>query len=44
LHDFNSQIASVCYPILYRNGQLLETRLIERMDQAPGTDKPGQGK
>lgn len=30
--DFNSQIASVAYPILYRGGQLLETRLIETME------------
>jgi len=37
LHDFNSQIASVCYPILYRNGQLLETRLIEGTSPAQGT-------
>jgi phosphate:Na+ symporter len=33
LKDFNSQIAVVCYPILYRGGQLLDTRLIERMEQ-----------
>ena len=30
--EFNSHIAAVAYPILYRNGQLLETRLIEEMD------------
>lgn len=30
--DFNSQIAAVAYPILYRGGQLLETRLIETME------------
>ncbi|MCX8953343.1 Na/Pi cotransporter family protein [Ruegeria sp. NA] len=29
--EFNSHIAAVAYPILYRNGQLLETRLIEEM-------------
>jgi phosphate:Na+ symporter len=29
--EFNSHIAAVAYPILYRNGQLLETRLIEDM-------------
>ncbi|GAA6194500.1 Na/Pi cotransporter family protein [Phaeobacter gallaeciensis] len=29
--DFNSHIASVATPILYQNGQLLETRLIEDM-------------
>ncbi len=32
--EFNSHIAAVAYPILYRNGQLLETRLIEDMDGA----------
>ena len=31
--EFNSHIAAVAYPILYRNGQLLETRLIEDMPQ-----------
>jgi phosphate:Na+ symporter len=31
LREFNSHIAAVAYPILYRNGQLLETRLIENM-------------
>lgn len=29
LREFNSLIAAVAYPILYRGGQLLETRLIE---------------
>ena len=29
--EFNSHIAAVAYPILYKNGQLLETRLIEDM-------------
>ncbi len=29
LREFNSHIAAVAYPILYANGQLLETRLIE---------------
>lgn len=29
LREFNSLIATVAYPILYRGGQLLETRLIE---------------
>jgi phosphate:Na+ symporter len=29
--DFNSNIAAVATPILYANGQLLETRLIEQM-------------
>ncbi len=32
LKDFNSQIAAVAYPILYRGGQLLETRLIASID------------
>ncbi|MFW8633517.1 Na/Pi cotransporter family protein [Cribrihabitans pelagius] len=31
LREFNSHIAAVAYPVLYRNGQLLETRLIEDM-------------
>lgn len=31
LREFNSHIAAVAYPILYLNGQLLETRLIEDM-------------
>ncbi|MGR3760949.1 Na/Pi cotransporter family protein [Roseobacteraceae bacterium NS-SX3] len=31
LREFNSHIAAVSYPVLYRNGQLLETRLIETM-------------
>ncbi|AZV76514.1 Na/Pi cotransporter family protein [Parasedimentitalea marina] len=31
LREFNSHIASIAYPILYQNGQLLETRLIEDM-------------
>ena len=30
LRDFNSHIASAAYPILYRGGQLLDTRLIEQ--------------
>jgi len=32
LRDVNSHISAVAYPILYRNGQLLETRLIQDMD------------
>lgn len=32
LREFNSHIAAVSYPLLYQNGQLLETRLIEEMD------------
>lgn len=31
LKDLNSQISAVAYPILYKHGQLLETRLIENM-------------
>ncbi len=31
LKDLNSQIAAVAYPILYKHGQLLETRLVETM-------------
>lgn len=31
--DFNSNIAAVATPILYANGQLLETRLIEEMPE-----------
>lgn len=34
--EFNGHIAAVAYPVLYRNGQLLETRLIEEM---PLTEK-----
>ncbi len=33
LREINSHIASVSYPILYRGGQLLETRLIETMSE-----------
>ncbi|MEH6833040.1 MULTISPECIES: Na/Pi cotransporter family protein [Falsihalocynthiibacter] len=32
LRDVNSHIAAIAYPVLYRNGQLLETRLIQEMD------------
>jgi len=32
LNQFNSRVASLAYPILYRGGQLLETRLIEDLD------------
>lgn len=34
LNQFNSHVASLAYPILYRGGQLLETRLIENLDNA----------
>ena len=36
LRELNSQIASIAYPILLRNGQLLETRLISEDDDAHG--------
>ncbi|MEC8293066.1 MAG: Na/Pi cotransporter family protein [Pseudomonadota bacterium] len=32
IREVNSHVASVCYPILYRGGQLLDTRLIEALD------------
>jgi phosphate:Na+ symporter len=32
LRDINNHISAIAYPILYRNGQLLETRLIENLD------------
>lgn len=32
LREFNSHVAAVSYPLLYQNGQLLETRLIEEME------------
>ncbi len=35
--EFNNQISSVVFPILYRSGQLLETRLITRMDDTSTT-------
>lgn len=34
LREFNSHIASIAYPLLYKHGQLLETRLIEDMQAA----------
>ncbi len=33
LKDLNSQIASIAYPILYRHGQLLETRLVGEINE-----------
>ena len=33
LRDINSHVSAIAYPILYRNGQLLETRLIQDMDK-----------
>ena len=39
LREINSHIASVSYPILYRGGQLLETRLIETMTQNDDEDE-----
>ena len=35
LRDFNSHMSSAAYPILYREGQLLETRLIEQNFEDP---------
>ena len=34
LKDLNSQFAAIAYPMLIRGGQLLETRLIEALDEA----------
>ena len=36
LNQFNSRVTTLAYPILYRGGQLLETRLIENLDSADG--------
>ena len=33
LKDLNGYCTEIAYPILYRNGQLLETRLIEALDE-----------
>ncbi|QIE55647.1 Na/Pi cotransporter family protein [Pikeienuella piscinae] len=33
LREVNSHISAIAYPVLYETGQLLETRLIERMPQ-----------
>ncbi len=33
MREFHSHISSIAYPILYREGQLLETRLIEDMPE-----------
>ncbi|MDA7965225.1 Na/Pi cotransporter family protein [Ruegeria sp.] len=41
--EFNSHIAAVAYPILYRNGQLLETRLIEDMPQVEDSETEVKG-
>ncbi len=35
LRDLNGHISAVAYPILYRSGQLLETRLIQTMQDEP---------
>lgn len=35
--EFNSPIASVAFPIFLRHGQLLETRLIEDMQNLKNT-------
>ena len=34
LKELNSQIASIAYPILFRHGQLLETRLVDDIDES----------
>lgn len=34
LREFNSHVAAVAFPILYQNGQLLETRLIDHLPNA----------
>lgn len=33
LKDLNARISGIAYPILYRNGQLLETRLVESVEE-----------
>ncbi|WP_428544031.1 hypothetical protein [Profundibacter sp.] len=33
LKDLNARISAIAYPILYRHGQLLETRLVESVDE-----------
>ncbi len=33
LKDLNARISSIAYPILYRTGQLLETRLVESVEE-----------
>ncbi len=38
LRDVNSHISAIAYPILYREGQLLDTRLIQNMDIDEMTD------
>ncbi|OED34781.1 Na/Pi cotransporter [Chromatiales bacterium (ex Bugula neritina AB1)] len=37
LNAFNGRVVTLAYPILYRGGQLLETRLIESLDSIDGT-------
>ncbi len=41
MREINSLVASVCYPILYRGGQLLETRLIENMEDDSSREMAG---
>ncbi|NVK14269.1 MAG: hypothetical protein HWE35_08820, partial [Rhodobacteraceae bacterium] len=43
LREFNSHIAAVATPVLYRSGQLLETRLIEDMPEGDGGGTPAAG-
>lgn len=37
LRDINSHVCAVAYPILYRNGQLLETRLVQEIGRTDGS-------
>ncbi len=38
LKDLNGRISGIAYPILYRNGQLLETRLVESVEEDESED------
>lgn len=41
IKEFNTQVTSIAQPILFREGQLLDTRLITRMDEdSAGGQKP----
>jgi len=43
LNDLNSQISAVAYPILYKHGQLLETRLVHNLDKTKMLNGNGGG-
>jgi len=43
LKQLNSQIAAIAYPILYRTGQLLETRLVETVQDDENDNKGLEG-